>query len=166
MYRFVTWYINITITILDITHRPVLYLKHGVSEIISYLRLQVESTQMGPTEVRIQRLALSIGPILIGTTWRRRQNPVSEMSWFKQKDNRQKDNVQNCVSYTNTVCYSYDDQTVAGLIAACLLTATVHCKPPQRRRMCSNNMSIQHPAWDPIVFVASPGEISTSSHQR
>jgi hypothetical protein len=26
------WYINITITILDIMHRPVFYLKHDISE--------------------------------------------------------------------------------------------------------------------------------------
>jgi hypothetical protein len=36
------WHINITITILDITHRPVFYLKHDVSEIGFCLRFQVE----------------------------------------------------------------------------------------------------------------------------
>jgi hypothetical protein len=35
------WYINITITILDIIHRPVFYLKHDVSETGFYLRLKV-----------------------------------------------------------------------------------------------------------------------------
>jgi hypothetical protein len=42
------WYINITIIILDIIHRPVFYLKHDVSETGFGLRLQVEPTQMGP----------------------------------------------------------------------------------------------------------------------
>jgi hypothetical protein len=37
------WYINITITILDIIHRPVFYLKH-ISEMKSNLRLQEEDT--------------------------------------------------------------------------------------------------------------------------
>jgi hypothetical protein len=41
------WYINIAITILDIIHSPVFYLKHDVSEIGFRLRLQVETTQMG-----------------------------------------------------------------------------------------------------------------------
>jgi hypothetical protein len=40
------WYINITITILDIMHRPVFYLKHDVSETGFCLRLQVEPTQL------------------------------------------------------------------------------------------------------------------------
>jgi hypothetical protein len=44
------WYINITITILDIIHRPVFYLKH-VSETGFCLCLQVEPTQVGPTEI-------------------------------------------------------------------------------------------------------------------
>jgi hypothetical protein len=44
------WYINITFTILDIIHRPVLYLKHNVSETGFYLRLQVEPTQLGPMD--------------------------------------------------------------------------------------------------------------------
>jgi hypothetical protein len=45
------WYINITITILDIIHRPVFYLKRNVSEIGFYSRLQVEPTQVGPMEM-------------------------------------------------------------------------------------------------------------------
>jgi hypothetical protein len=60
---------------LDIIHRPVLYLKHGVREIGFCLRLQMEPVQTGPIEraslspidvvsgVRRQRLALSVGPI-------------------------------------------------------------------------------------------------------
>jgi hypothetical protein len=41
------WYINITITILDIIHRTVFYLKHGVSETGLCLFLQVEPIHMG-----------------------------------------------------------------------------------------------------------------------
>jgi hypothetical protein len=44
------WYINITITILDIIHRPVFYLKLNVSETGICLRLQVESTQFSPID--------------------------------------------------------------------------------------------------------------------
>jgi hypothetical protein len=44
------WYINITITILDIIHRLVFYLKHDVSEAGFCLRLQTEPTQMGLIE--------------------------------------------------------------------------------------------------------------------
>jgi hypothetical protein len=42
------WYINITITILDIIHHPVFYLKHDFSETELFLRLQVEQAQLGP----------------------------------------------------------------------------------------------------------------------
>jgi hypothetical protein len=42
-------YINMTITILGIIHRPVYYLKH-VSETRFCLRLQVETTQIGPID--------------------------------------------------------------------------------------------------------------------
>jgi hypothetical protein len=44
------WHINITITILDIIHHPVLYRKHGISETGFSLRLQEEPTQVGPLE--------------------------------------------------------------------------------------------------------------------
>jgi hypothetical protein len=44
------WYINITITILHIIHRPVSYLKHNILETEFFLRRQVEPTQMGPLE--------------------------------------------------------------------------------------------------------------------
>jgi hypothetical protein len=44
------WYINITITILDIIHRPVFYLKHDVSKTGFYFRLQAETSQMGPID--------------------------------------------------------------------------------------------------------------------
>jgi hypothetical protein len=49
------WYINTTITILDIIHRPVSYLKHDISETGFCLRLLVSGDRdklylMGPTE--------------------------------------------------------------------------------------------------------------------
>jgi hypothetical protein len=44
IYRFVTWYINITNTILEIIRHTVFYLKHNVSETGYCLRLQVEHT--------------------------------------------------------------------------------------------------------------------------
>jgi hypothetical protein len=43
-------YINITITILDIIHRPVFYLKYDVPENGFCLRLQVEPTESGPID--------------------------------------------------------------------------------------------------------------------
>jgi hypothetical protein len=42
------WYINITITILNIIHLPIFYLKQNVSETELSLRLQVEPTQLCP----------------------------------------------------------------------------------------------------------------------
>jgi hypothetical protein len=42
------WYINITVTISDINHRPVIYLKHDVSETGFCLRIQAEPTQLSP----------------------------------------------------------------------------------------------------------------------
>jgi hypothetical protein len=42
------WYINITITILDIVHRPVFYLNDDILEIGFFLRFQMESTQLDP----------------------------------------------------------------------------------------------------------------------
>jgi hypothetical protein len=51
IYRFVTTvYIDVTITILDIIHRPVFYLKLDVSEAEFCLCLQVEPTHMGPID--------------------------------------------------------------------------------------------------------------------
>jgi hypothetical protein len=41
------WYINIAITILDIIHRPVFYLKDDVSETGFCLCLQLEPVQVG-----------------------------------------------------------------------------------------------------------------------
>jgi hypothetical protein len=48
-------YINITISILDIIHRPAFYLKHKVLETGFCLRIPVEPTQLGP----IDRVGLS-----------------------------------------------------------------------------------------------------------
>jgi hypothetical protein len=42
--------INIIITILNISHRPVFCLEHGATEIGFCLSLQVESTQLGPVD--------------------------------------------------------------------------------------------------------------------
>jgi hypothetical protein len=61
---------SVTITIMDITYRPIFYLNQDVSETGLCLRLQVESTDLGPTG--------KASPV-IG----RRQNPVSETSSFK-----------------------------------------------------------------------------------
>jgi hypothetical protein len=47
IYRFWRWYINIIITILDIIHRPVFYLKHNVWETGFCPCLQVEPNQTG-----------------------------------------------------------------------------------------------------------------------
>jgi hypothetical protein len=57
-----------TVSILDIIHRPVFHFKHDVSETGSLC---------------LWRLALSSGPNWVSSTWRWRQNPVSEMSCYK-----------------------------------------------------------------------------------
>jgi hypothetical protein len=44
----VKYMFNINITILDIIHRPAVYLKHNVSETRLCLRLQVEPSQLFP----------------------------------------------------------------------------------------------------------------------
>jgi hypothetical protein len=73
-------YINATITILDIIDRFVFYLKHDVSEIVFFLRLQVEPTQLGPIDRRDYLY-------LLGSTeyvsLKSGQNPVSETSCLK-----------------------------------------------------------------------------------
>jgi hypothetical protein len=74
-------YINITVTILDTIHRPVLYLQYSDLENGFCLRLEVAG-------VRKQRIALCKGSNWIGTTWRRRQNPVFEMLCSKWKTGR------------------------------------------------------------------------------
>jgi hypothetical protein len=44
------WYINVTIIILDIVQRLVIYLKCDVLETGFCLRLQVDPTQLGPID--------------------------------------------------------------------------------------------------------------------
>jgi hypothetical protein len=68
------WYINTTITILDIIHRPIFYLKHVSETGFCLLLSWAQSTELVP----LSGLAMSIGPNWVGITWRRRQNPVSE----------------------------------------------------------------------------------------
>jgi hypothetical protein len=64
------WYINITITILDIIHRFVLYLKHDESETALCLRLQVEPERwiMSRTVIVILLFHLHKPVFLIYTT--------------------------------------------------------------------------------------------------
>jgi hypothetical protein len=52
-------YLCLTATIPAITHRPILYLKHDVSETWFCLRLQTEPTKMDPTERASLSLSLS-----------------------------------------------------------------------------------------------------------
>jgi hypothetical protein len=71
----------VTITILDTKHRPVFYLKHNVVETGFCPRRQVETESLSS-------VCLSIWQNRICSTWRRRQNPVSETLCFKQKIGR------------------------------------------------------------------------------
>jgi hypothetical protein len=85
------------ITVLDIIHLPVFYLKQDVSENGFCLCLQAECTQMHPIEIASlcrklserererekEREALSIVPNWVGSTSRWRHNPVSETSCFE-----------------------------------------------------------------------------------
>jgi hypothetical protein len=50
IYMFMTIYINVTITILDIIHRPGFHFKHRVMEIGFCLRLQVKPTELAPVD--------------------------------------------------------------------------------------------------------------------
>jgi hypothetical protein len=71
-------YINITITILDIIHRSIFYLKQNVSETGFCLRLQVESIQL----YRIDTASLRLRPLyMLGPAQYvpRRQDPISKM---------------------------------------------------------------------------------------
>jgi hypothetical protein len=43
-------HISLTVTILNIIHRPVFYLKHSVSDIGFCIRLQVDPNQLVPTD--------------------------------------------------------------------------------------------------------------------
>jgi hypothetical protein len=65
---------NLTIAVTDIIHRTVFYLKtRCFGDFI-----------LSPSSGRIcLRTALSVGPIWVSSTWRRRQRPVSETSCFK-----------------------------------------------------------------------------------
>jgi hypothetical protein len=81
---------NINFKILYIIHRSAFYLKHKVSETGFFLRFYVLPTQVGPIGRASpclrsggQGLALSIGPTWVGSSWRRRQNPISEALGFK-----------------------------------------------------------------------------------
>jgi hypothetical protein len=56
------WYINITITILDIIQSPVFYLKQDVSETGSCIRLHVEPTHMGPIDIASLCLRAVLNP--------------------------------------------------------------------------------------------------------
>jgi hypothetical protein len=69
-------YINITITILDISHSPVYYLKLNVSETGFCPLAQMEHIQLGP----IDRSSLSLS---VSGPGGQRQDPVSETSCFK-----------------------------------------------------------------------------------
>jgi hypothetical protein len=66
-----------TITILDISHGPVSYLKHNFSQTGFRLRLQLVPTQLGLIDrasscLPRHRLALNNGPNWVGYSWRRR----------------------------------------------------------------------------------------------
>jgi hypothetical protein len=67
------WCINISITILDIIHHPLVYLKQRFGDYGDYARLQMKP-------FRLQKLALSmsIRYNYVGSTWGRTQSPVSE----------------------------------------------------------------------------------------
>jgi hypothetical protein len=115
------WYINITITILDIIHRPVFSLKYNVSETGFFLRLEVEPSQMGLSDelVSVPRDRANLCLRTPATT------PIrfitvdcSQLSRFHLKTHssprnvvfqikdRKMDNVQNCKTLT-TQCFSY-----------------------------------------------------------
>jgi hypothetical protein len=111
-------YINVAITILDIIHRSIFYLKHGATETGSCLRLQVEPTQFGPihgaslspdtssntnmvcktkaTQHKRTLLVLllvfrhrpTVAPNWVDFTWRLRKYPVSERLCLKWKAGR------------------------------------------------------------------------------
>jgi hypothetical protein len=53
------WPVSTTITILDIIHRRVFYLKRDISETKFCLRFQVEITQVGPTDIATREIETS-----------------------------------------------------------------------------------------------------------
>jgi hypothetical protein len=78
-----------SLTVLVIFYRPVFYLYYNVSENVFRLCLQVKNTQLGPIDrasvcLRGKRVSLSSRPNWIASTWRRRQNQVSETLYFNQ----------------------------------------------------------------------------------
>jgi hypothetical protein len=87
------WYINITITILDIIHRPVFYLRHDVSETGFYLRLQVKPTQL--SSIDRGSLCLQRQKGLCSVHWALRHDGVwmsggtaPPFSWSKNKSTK------------------------------------------------------------------------------
>jgi hypothetical protein len=75
--------------ILDIIHRHVFYLKDDVSE-TEFCLLQMQPPQVRPIDRAsfCLRTCQSIRPTWVGSTWWRRQNPVSETLYFKWKKGR------------------------------------------------------------------------------
>jgi hypothetical protein len=90
----------IQILFLDIIHRHIVISKHDVSETGFCLHLQVKRTQ-----IRWQALALSIGPNWIVSTWRQRQNPVSETSCVLHKNRIPMDNVHVLMCIRHKILY-------------------------------------------------------------
>jgi hypothetical protein len=76
------WYVDITVTILDIIQNPVFYLKQNISKTGFGHLFKIEHSKLGPIYrdslcLPPHRLYLSIWPNWVGSTWKRRQNPVS-----------------------------------------------------------------------------------------
>jgi hypothetical protein len=88
-------YINITNTILDISHLPAFCAKHDISETAFYPRLLEEPTQLGPIDRAIgavtglRRQTSSIHWTQLSRLHLKRgQNPVIGTSWFQLKTGR------------------------------------------------------------------------------
>jgi hypothetical protein len=71
-------YNNVAITVLNIIHRPVFLTKATIRRTDSVSDFSWNLLR----PVQRQRLALFIGAIWVGSTWRRTQNPVSETLYF------------------------------------------------------------------------------------
>jgi hypothetical protein len=96
---------SLTVTILDIIHRHLFYLKHSISEIGSCLRIQVQQTQLAP----VDRSSLCVKRQTSSVYWAQQnvlhletetESSIQKVV-FSIKD-RTMDNVQNCDSYINT----------------------------------------------------------------
>jgi hypothetical protein len=61
------WYVNISITVLDIIHRPAFFRTQCLGD-----RILSPSSGSVVASVRRQRLALNVWPIWVGSTWRRK----------------------------------------------------------------------------------------------